>query len=81
MAWEALPAQPKEMACCGSGKLTVVNGLLGRLDVLRDRCGFPLAILSALCSPCHNFFMVGEVFEDIPCCGFSGIDPFHFERG
>jgi uncharacterized protein YcbK (DUF882 family) len=54
---------PQEIACRGTGKLKVVHGLLDRLDVLRDRCGFPLAVLSAFRSPYHNAFVGGAVFS------------------
>ena len=60
--WSAWPwkfFQPREIACRGTGKLTVVNGLLDRLDALRTRCGFPLTVLSAFRSPYHNAFVGG----------------------
>ena len=64
--WSAWPwkfFQPREIACRGTGKLTVVNGLLDRLDVLRARCGFPLIVLSAFRSPYHNAIVSGAVFS------------------
>ena len=63
LSWPWEHFQPKEMACKGTGKLTVVNGLLDRLDALRTRCGFPLTVLSAFRSPYHNAFVGGAVFS------------------
>jgi len=62
-AWRWKFFQPREIACRGTGKLTVVDGLLDRLDVLRMRCGFPLIVLSAFRSPYHNAFVGGAVFS------------------
>jgi len=55
--------RPQEISCRGTGKLSVVNGLLDRLDILRARCGFPLTVLSAFRSPYHNAFVGGAVFS------------------
>ena len=46
--------RPFEIACRGTGKLEVVNGLLDRLDVLRSRCGFPLNLSSVFRTPYFN---------------------------
>jgi zinc D-Ala-D-Ala carboxypeptidase len=54
---------PFEMACRGTGKLSVYRGLLDRLDILRSRCDFPLVVLSAFRSPYHNAFVGGAVFS------------------
>ena len=62
-AWPWKHFQPEEMACKGTGKLSVHCGLLDRLDILRSRCGFPLVVLSAFRSPYHNAFVGGAVFS------------------
>jgi len=64
--WSAWPWKhfiPKEMACRGTGKLSVNNGFIDRLDILRNRFGFPLIVLSAFRSPYHNAFVGGAVFS------------------
>tara|TARA_R110000824_G_scaffold162073_4_gene337638 strand:- start:886 stop:1284 length:399 start_codon:yes stop_codon:yes gene_type:complete len=55
--------QPKEMACRGTGKLTIEPRLLGYLDLLRGRFGSPLTVLSAFRSPYHNAFVGGAPFS------------------
>jgi zinc D-Ala-D-Ala carboxypeptidase len=62
-AWDWKHFQPKEMACKGTGKLTVEPRLLDCLDILRSRCGFPLIVLSAFRTPYHNAFVGGSVFS------------------
>ena len=62
-AWDWKYFQPKEIACRGTGKLSVHRGLLDRLDILRSRCGFPIVILSAFRTPYHNAFVGGSVFS------------------
>jgi len=47
--WEAWPWRhfiPKEIACKGTGKLSVNAGLLDKLDLLRSRLGHPLSVSS-----------------------------------
>ena len=64
--WSAWPWRyfvPKEMACRGTGKLSVNDGLLSRLDVLRSRFGSPLVVLSAFRTPYPNAFVGGAVFS------------------
>ena len=55
--------QPKEMACRGTGKLTVEPRLLDYLDLFRLRFGGPLTVLSAFRSPYHNAFVGGAPFS------------------
>jgi len=62
-AWPWKHFRPVEMACRGTGKLSVHSGLLDRLDILRSRCGFPIVILSAFRTPYHNAFVGGSVFS------------------
>jgi zinc D-Ala-D-Ala carboxypeptidase len=55
--WSAWPWQffaPKEVACRGTGKLSISDSLMGKLDLLRSRFGSPLNISSAFRSPYHN---------------------------
>ena len=54
---------PVELACRGTGKLSVHRGLLDRLDILRSRFGSPLTVLSGFRSPYHNAFVGGSVFS------------------
>ena len=56
-AWEFF--QPKEMACRGTGKLTIEPRLLDYLDLLRGRFGGPLTVLSAFRTAYHNAFVGG----------------------
>jgi len=58
-AWAWKFFQPKEMACRGTGKLTVEPRLLSYLDLLRGRFGSPLTVLSAFRTPYHNAFVGG----------------------
>ena len=62
-AWPWKHFQPKEMACKGTGKLTVEPRLLDYLDLLRSRFGSPLTVLSAYRSPYHNAFVGGAPFS------------------
>ena len=62
-AWPWKHFRPVEMACRGTGKLSVHSGLLDRLDILRSRCGFPLIVLSAFRTPYHNAFVGGAPFS------------------
>jgi len=55
--------QPEEMACKGTGKLTVEPRLLGYLDLLRLRFGSPIIVLSAFRSSYHNAFVGGAPFS------------------
>ena len=55
--WSAWPWRhfiPKEIACKGTGKLSVNTGLLDKLDLLRSRLGHPLSVSSVFRSPYHN---------------------------
>jgi zinc D-Ala-D-Ala carboxypeptidase len=55
--WSSWPWQffsPKECSCTGTGKLSVSDGLLGKLDILRGRLGFPLIVSSVFRSPYFN---------------------------
>jgi zinc D-Ala-D-Ala carboxypeptidase len=55
--WSAWPWQfftPKEVACRGTGRLSISCNLMGKLDLLRSRFGSPLNISSAFRSPYHN---------------------------
>ena len=54
---------PVELACRGTGKLSVHRGLLDRLDILRSRFGSPLTVLSGFRSPYHNAFVGGAPFS------------------
>ena len=58
-AWVWKWFQPSEMACKGTGKLTIEPRLLSYLDLLRSRFGSPLTVLSAFRSPYHNAFVGG----------------------
>jgi len=62
-AWPWKHFRPVEMACRGTGKLSIHSGLLDRLDILRSRCGFPLGVLSAYRTPYHNAFVGGAPFS------------------
>ena len=62
-AWPWKFFQPKEIACRGTGKLSVHSGLLDRLDILRSRFGSPLTVLSGFRSPYHNAFVGGAPFS------------------
>ena len=53
-AWPWQHFTPKEMCCRGTGKLKLESRLLDCLDILRDRFGGPLRVLSAYRSPYHN---------------------------
>ena len=61
--WPWKHFRPVEMACRGTGKLSVHRGLLDRLDILRSRCGFPIVILSAFRTSYHNAFVGGAPFS------------------
>lgn len=55
--WSAWPWRhfiPKEIACKGTGKLSVHAGLLGKLDLLRSRLGHPLSLSSVFRTPYWN---------------------------
>ena len=55
--WSAWPWRhfiPKEIACKGTGKLSVNTGLLDKLDLLRSRLGHPLSVSSVFRTPYHN---------------------------
>ena len=63
----------------------MVHGLLDRLDVLRDRCGFPLAVLSAYRTPYHNAFVGGaplsrHLFADACDISVIGLDKLALEK-
>ena len=62
-AWPWEHFKPKEMACRGTGKLTVEPRLLGYLDLLRGRFGNPLTVHSAYRSPYHNAKVGGAPFS------------------
>ena len=64
--WSAWPWRyfvPKEMACRGTGKLSVNDVFINKLDILRSRFGRPLIVLSAFRTPYHNAFVGGAVFS------------------
>ena len=55
--WSAWPWRhfiPKEIACKGTGKLSVNTGLLDKLDLLRSRLGHPLSVSSVFRTPYWN---------------------------
>ena len=55
--WSAWPWQhfiPKEIACKGTGKLSVNNRLLDKLDLLRSHLNFPLIVSSVFRTPYWN---------------------------
>ena len=55
--WSAWPwrfFQPKEVACRGTGKLSISDRLIGKLDILRSRLGFPLSLSSCFRTPYWN---------------------------
>jgi len=55
--WSAWPwqfFQPKEVACKGTGKLSINDRLIGKLDLLRSRLGLPLSLSSVFRTPYHN---------------------------
>ncbi|MDP9195224.1 MAG: D-Ala-D-Ala carboxypeptidase family metallohydrolase [Pseudomonadota bacterium] len=60
--WSQVPAAewrwpnftPKEIACRGTGAITIVPEALDKLQALRDTIGKPLIINSAYRSPSHN---------------------------
>ena len=52
--WPWQHFQPKEMACRGTGKLTVEPRLLDYLDLFRMRLGGPLNVLSVFHTPYFN---------------------------
>jgi zinc D-Ala-D-Ala carboxypeptidase len=58
-AWPWKYFKPQEMACRGTGKLTVEPRLLDNLDILRSRFDSPLVVLSAFRSSYHNAFVGG----------------------
>jgi zinc D-Ala-D-Ala carboxypeptidase len=53
-AWPWRHFIPKEIACKGTGKLSVNAGLLDKLDLLRSHLGHPLSLSSVFRSPYHN---------------------------
>jgi zinc D-Ala-D-Ala carboxypeptidase len=53
-AWSWRHFIPKEIACKGTGKLSVNTGLLDKLDLLRSRLGRPLRLSSVFRSPYWN---------------------------
>ena len=78
--WSAWPWQfftPKEVACRGTGRLSISCNLMGKLDLLRSRFGSPLNISSAFRSPYHNAKVSGSprslhlfgLAADIPIVG------------
>jgi len=84
-AWPWKFFRPKEMACKGTGKLTVDYRLLDYLDLLRSRCGFPLIVLSAFRTPYHNAFVGGapmsrHLFADAGDISIVGKDKRLLER-
>ena len=55
--WSAWPwqfFQPKEVACKGTGKLSINDRLIGKLDILRSRLGLPLSLSSVFRTPYYN---------------------------
>ena len=55
--WSAWPWQffkPEEVACKGTGKLSINDGFIGKLDLLRSHLGIPLSLSSVFRSPYHN---------------------------
>ena len=61
--WPWKHFQPVEVACKGTGKLTVEPRLLDYLDLLRSRFDSPLTVLSAYRSPYHNAKVGGAPFS------------------
>jgi uncharacterized protein YcbK (DUF882 family) len=47
------------MACRGTGQIKTTATLLNRLDVVRDRFGAPITVLSGYRSPYHNAVVGG----------------------
>jgi len=55
--WSAWPWQffsPKECACKGTGKLSISDRLIGKLDLLRSRLNSPLNLSSVFRTAYHN---------------------------
>ena len=55
--WSAWPWQffkPEEVACKGTGKLSINDGFIGKLDLLRSHLGIPLSLSSVFRSPYYN---------------------------
>ena len=55
--WSAWPwhfFSPEECACTGTGKLSISDRLIGKLDILRGRLGFPLIVSSVFRTPYFN---------------------------
>ena len=53
-AWPWIHFIPKEIACKGTGKLSVNAGFLGKLDLLRSHLNFPLIVSSVFRTPYWN---------------------------
>ena len=53
-AWRWKNFSPAEIACRGSGSLSINEEALDKLQALRDRLGKPLIVRSAYRSPEHN---------------------------
>jgi zinc D-Ala-D-Ala carboxypeptidase len=61
--WSAWPWQwfsPKECACKGTGKLSISDRLIGKLDLLRSRLGRPLSVSSVFRTAYHNAKVSGS---------------------
>ena len=55
--WSAWPwhfFKPKEVACKGTGKLSINDRLIGKLDILRSRLGLPLSLSSVFRTPYYT---------------------------
>ena len=59
-AWPWQWFSPKECACKGTGKLSISDGLIGKLDILRSHLGRPLSLSSVFRSPYHNAKVSGS---------------------
>jgi zinc D-Ala-D-Ala carboxypeptidase len=82
--WRWSSFSPRELACKGTGQLTINEDALDKLQALRDRLGKPLVLTSAYRSPEHNrrvggaknsLHMQGVAFD----VRMDNHDPFEFE--
>jgi uncharacterized protein YcbK (DUF882 family) len=84
-AWPWQYFQPREIACRGTGKLTVVYRFLDSLNFLRSSFGRPLHVFSAFRTSYHNARVGGapmsrHLFADACDISTAGIDRELLER-
>jgi uncharacterized protein YcbK (DUF882 family) len=84
-AWPWRYFSPQEMACRGTGQIKVAVTLLNRLDVLRNRFGAALDVLSGYRSPYHNAVVGGaplsrHVIGDAVDISTADLDRDYLER-